>query len=368
MKLVIDSDTLSRRLQLAARALSTRTGIQALAGIVIEPDGDSAVLKATDMEIALRVPLEARVDNGEQILVPGRLLLDVVRALPSGEVTLETGPDGRELEIAAGSAQFRLRTLSADDFPRLPDPAADPILLPAAEFVDTIDRVARAASRDEARPILTGIHVISEGTSLTMVATDSYRLAVKTTELDSEPAGSLEATIPARALRELSRLVGQEGADEVRVSMLGNQVVFEAGGCLLSSRLIEGQFPNYRQLLPENYEHELRLPREELVEVVRRISLLAQKNAPLRLALSEGELTVSAETPDIGEARESVPVGFSGEPMEIGFNPEFLREGIESVQADELALQLISSLRPGLLSGVGVEDYRYLVMPIRLNV
>jgi DNA polymerase III subunit beta len=147
-----------------------------------------------------------------------------------------------------------------------------------------------------------------------------------------------------------------------------NQVVFESGGVVLSSRLIDGQFPNYRQLLPEQYEHELRLAGPEITEVVRRISLLAQKNAPLRLAFQEGELTVSARTPDVGEASETLPVPFSGEPLEIGFNPEFLRDGLEAVESGDVLLKLISPLRPGLIESGDGSGFLYLLMPIRLNV
>jgi DNA polymerase-3 subunit beta len=147
-----------------------------------------------------------------------------------------------------------------------------------------------------------------------------------------------------------------------------NQVVFRVGPVLLSSRLIEGQFPSWRQLVPESFEHEVRLPREEFLEVTRRIGQLAQRNAPLRLAFAEGELTVAAETPDVGDAAETMPAPFNGEPLEIAFNPQFLIEGVDSVDTDELAIQLSSPLRPGLLRPVEGEDFSYLVMPIRLNV
>jgi DNA polymerase-3 subunit beta len=147
-----------------------------------------------------------------------------------------------------------------------------------------------------------------------------------------------------------------------------NQVVFRTGGTTLSSRLIDGQFPNYRQLLPESYEHELRIPGPELLGVVRRISLMAQKNAPLRLAFTEGELTVSAQTPDVGEASEPLPVPFAGEPFEIGFNPEFLRDGLEGVESGDVVLKLISPLRPGLIESGDGSGFLYLIMPIRLNV
>jgi DNA polymerase-3 subunit beta len=203
---------------------------------------------------------------------------------------------------------------------------------------------------------------------MTMVATDSYRLCVKRTELESEVGGELEANVPARALRELARVLVANEAEVVEVSLLANQAVFAAGPVILSTRLIEGQFPNHSQLLPESYEHDVRLPRDEFLDVTRRVSQLAQRNAPLKLSFKPGELTIAAETPDVGDATESMPASFEGDPLEIGFNPEFLRDGIESIEGDELVLRLISPLRPGLLQPGEGEDLRYLVMPIRLNV
>jgi len=200
-----------------------------------------------------------------------------------------------------------------------------------------------------------------------MVATDSYRLSIKETALESSLQGTIEANVPARALGELTRIAQQVQSAEIAVSVGQSQVVFELGGVILSSRLIDGQFPNYRQLLPESVEHELRLSTPELTDVVRRISLLALKNAPLRLSFAEGELTVSAQTPDIGEASEVIPVPFHGESLEIGFNPEFLRDGLESIDSEELVLKLISPLRPGLLESPDTGDFVYLIMPIRLG-
>jgi DNA polymerase-3 subunit beta len=200
------------------------------------------------------------------------------------------------------------------------------------------------------------------------VATDSYRLSVKHTEVDEALPEAVEANVPARALRELARLIAQQGPEQVTLALARNQAVFRAGPVVLFSRLIEGQFPSWRQLIPESFEHEVRLPREELLEVARRIGQLAQRNAPLRFAFAEGELTVGAETPEVGDASEGMPAPYSGEPLEIAFNPQFLIEGLESVDTDELVIKLSSPLRPGLLEPVGREDFSYLVMPIRLNV
>jgi DNA polymerase-3 subunit beta len=232
----------------------------------------------------------------------------------------------------------------------------------ADAVLETSGRVSRAASRDESRPVLTGILVRFEGEKLVMAATDSYRLAVKETSMGSS-GPELDAIVPARALAELARIA--QGGGGLEIGVLENQVIFTTDGVLLTTRRIEGQFPNYRQLLPETFEHELALQREELLEVVRRVSVMAQRNAPIRLRFAEGELTVSAQTQDIGEARETMPAPYAAEPLEIGFNPDFLRDGVESVEGDEVRLKLISSLRPAVIQGEG-DDFSYLIMPIRL--
>jgi DNA polymerase-3 subunit beta len=370
LKLTVSRETFLTRLSVAVRGASTRSAIQTLSGILLRVDEGRAELQATDMELGIRVGLEVSDATPGVAVVPGRLLLDVVRSLPQDELTLEYRSSQQDVELVGGPARFHLRTLPPEDFPKLPEaPDEGALNVPAAAFVDTISRVARAASRDETRPHLTGVLVTASGHELRMVATDSYRLSVKETELETELAGSLEANVPARTLQELGRIATGTGADSIGVASLENQVVFTVDGVVLSSRLVEGRFPNYQQLLPESYEHELRVRRDELLEVVRRVGLLAQKNSPLRLRFSEGTLDVSAQTPDVGEANESLPVPFSGEPLEIGFNPEFFREGLESAESQELVLKLISPLRPGLIqSGDGGAGFLYLVMPIRLNV
>jgi len=323
------------------------------------------------MENGLRVPLAAEMIRPGSAVLPARLLLDVTPSLPAAQLTLELRAAEQDVELICGSATFHLRTLREEDFPSLPEPEPQTrITLPCEAFVNTVTRVARSASRDETRPVLTGILMSAAGAELRMVSTDSYRLSVKRTTLEPALAdgSALEANVPARALQELVRIAQATPSDTLAVSVGRNQVVFEVADAILSSRLIDGQFPNYRQLLPESVEHELHLSSAELTDVVRRISLMAQRNVPLRLAFSEGTLTVSAQTPDVGEASEAIPVPYTGELFEIGFNPEFLRDGLESVDSEELVLKLISPLRPGLIETPETGDFVYLIMPIRLNV
>ena len=368
MKLTTKRDELVAKLSVVSRAVSTRAATQSLSGILLSASGDGVSLSATDLEMGLKTELAAEVEGEGSVLLPGRLLAEVSRSLGDSTVEIELRESERDVEIRSGGSSFHLRVLPSEDFPAFPEEEGEPLSIPAAALAATVDLVARAASRDDMRPVLTGVLVSASGAEMTMVATDSYRLAVKRTELDSAIGGELEANIPAKALRELGRIVSADGVETVSVALQRNQAIFKAGAIVLNTRLIEGQFPNFRQLLPESYEHDVRLPRPELLDVVRRISQLAQRNAPLRLSFSPGELKIAASTPDVGDAEETMPAAFEGEPLEIGFNPEFLREGIESVEGDEVMLRLISPLRPGLLQPVDNEDFRYLVMPIRLNV
>lgn len=355
-------DDLAAALGIVARAVSSRGAVQVLSGILLRADEGKLTLAATDMEISLRATVEGEVAGDAAAVVPGRLLTDLVRLLPDEAVTLAHDEGDGMLSVASGSHSSRLNVYSAEDFPRLPPVDVGLHRIGAPALLATIEKVARAASRDESRPVLTGILVRFEGKQLIMAATDSYRLAVKETELD-ESGPELEAIIPARALQELARLAA--GANEVQLGVHENHVIFGAGGVWLTSRRIDGQFPNYKQLLPETFEAEVTTPREPLLDVIRRAGVMAQRNAPLRLRFAEGELSVSAQTQDVGEAHESLPVDYSGEPLEIGFNPDFLRDGLEAVAGDAVQLKLINPLRPGLIVSPG-ESFSYLIMPIRL--
>lgn len=369
MKLTTKREDLVSKLSVVSRAVSTRAATQALSGVLINAADGRVTLAATDLDLGLETTLEAEVAEEGSVLLPGRLFSEVARSLGDPGVEIESREAEHDVEIRSGGSSFHLRVLPAEDFPKLPQPQDEGgLTIPAPALEESIDLVARAASRDDMRPVLTGVFVTASGREMTMVATDSYRLAVKRTELEADLGGEIEANIPARALRELGRILSAEGAGDATIWLLPNQAVFRAGSILLSTRLIDGQFPNFRQLLPESYEHDVRLPRSDFLDVVRRVSQLAQRNAPLRLSFESGQLTVAAETPDVGDARETMPAAFDGEPLEIGFNPEFLREGIESVAGDEVLVRLISPLRPGLLEPVEGDDFRYLVMPIRLNV
>lgn len=362
LRVTVSRDALAQKLGIVARGVSSRTAVQILSGILLRSEGDQLQLAATDMELSLRASLPARVESEGSVVVPGKLLVDLVRQLPAEEVRIEHGADDGVLRITSGASNSQVNTFAAADFPRLPELDVQLHSLKAAAVLETIGRVRRAASRDESRPVLTGILVRFEPGKLVMAATDSYRLSVKETPLEAD-VPELEAIVPARALEELSRIAA--GAETLELGVRENQVIFGADGVWLTSRRIDGQFPNFKQLLPDTFEHVVALNRAEVLEVVRRTSVLAQRNSPLRLRFAEGELVISSQTQDVGESRESLPIQYVGEALEIGFNAEFLRDGLDSVEGDEVTINLISPLRPGLLKGGG-GDFWYLIMPIRL--
>jgi DNA polymerase-3 subunit beta len=367
MKITVAKDELVAKLGVVSRAVSTRGTVQVLSGVLVAAEADTLSLAATDMELSLRTTLDAQVEGDGAVVIPGKLLVDLARLLPDSEVTIEYRPEEGVAHVASGTASYRLNTYAAEDFPRLPAIEAQLHAIDREALLDTVDRVARSASRDESRPVLTGILVRFEAGKLVMVATDSYRLSVKETELAGD-APELEAIIPARALQELSRLA--TGGDTIELGVHENHVVFGTtspggGDAWLTTRRIDGQFPNYRQLLPETFEVELTVARAELGDVVRRVSVMAQRNSPLRLRFAEGELTVSAQTQDVGEAKESLPVPYTGEEFVIGFNADFLRDGVDSIPGDDIQVKLINPLRPAILVDPA-GDFTYLIMPIRL--
>lgn len=369
MRLTVDRSALVDKLNILARGASTRSALPVLSGVLLQAADGRLDLFATDMELSIKATLATSVEQDGDIVVPARLFTDVVRNLPSETVALEAGESA--LRVSAGRAEFSLNSWPASDFPQTSSFDMEGSLsIGRGPFVETLGKVGRAASRDETRPILTGVLVSLSGNIVKMVATDSYRLAVKETRLDSEIAGEAQAIVPVKALGEVARLAAALGDGDVDIAIGENQALFrladEKGDVYVASRLIDGQFPNYKQLIPESFEHEVTLGKELVTAAARRTSLLAQRNAPLRLTFAPGRLTMRALTQDVGQAEESLDIPYDGEEFEIGFNPAYLIEGIEAVDEDDVKLRFTNPLRPGLVSGAE-SSFVYLIMPIRLS-
>src|SRR3989449_7530629 len=275
MKVVTQRDELAQKLGTVARAVSTRASVQILSGVLLRAEAGRLHLAATDMELSLRSSLEAQIDGEGSVVVPGRLLVDLVRLLPDNEVTIEYRADESVVHVTSGPSTSTLHTYAPGDFPRLPDlDAVGTFTVDRESLLDTVSRVARSASRDESRPVLTGILVRFEAGKLVMAATDSYRLSVKETDLPGD-VPELEAIIPARALAELARIA--QSGERLELAVHQNQGIFGVEGIWLTTRRIDGQFPNYRQLLPETFEYEVTLPRNEVLDVVRRVGVMVQR-------------------------------------------------------------------------------------------
>ncbi|MGI5940549.1 MAG: DNA polymerase III subunit beta [Thermoleophilia bacterium] len=366
MKITTTKQALVECLGTVYKAVSSRSSIQILSGVLIDAREDRTVFSTTDMEISIRAPLTGKVEQPGSLAIPARIAIDIARSLPAGDVVLKQRTGETQVEIRAGESLFVLHSLPAADFPQLPVFSDNGFTIEKGAFVETVDRVAASASRDETRPVLTGVFIQLSSDAVRMVATDSYRLSVKETAVESSVTETLQAIIPARTLVELSRIAGATSDTTLTVVPSENQILFQVGGVSLISRLIDGQFPNYRQLIPETFDYEVAVDHDEFLEAVRRVGLLAQKNAPLRLHFGANTLSVYAESQDVGTAREAIPVQYSGDDIEIGFNPEFLEAGIAAIKESPVYLRFISPLRPGLIKGAG-DDFLYLVMPIRLN-
>jgi DNA polymerase III subunit beta len=373
MRAVCNTETFGKKLALVSRGVSARSTIQLLGGILLEA-GDGVVrLSATDMEISVQTSSPAEVEEEGRVVIPARIFNDIVRSLPGGSFSLEHDDSGGTVRLATGENEYRIRAYAADDFPQLPGFDAEAAFRMSGDLlVETVEKVSRSYSRDETRPVLTGILISFEENRVRMVTTDSYRLSIKETELATTAfEGSREAIIPARAMQEVARIFGSEGEDEVEVSLSENQALFRIGDVLFGTRLIDGNFPEYRRLLPTTFEREISVNREDLMGTLRRVNLFAQRQTPpvpVSLSFSSGSVEVIVRNGEVGEAHERLPAT-SEDDFLISFNPGYLLDGVSAIDTEKVVFKLNEALKPGLIvPGVDGEeepDFLYLIMPMR---
>jgi DNA polymerase III subunit beta len=364
VKFRCERDVLVEALGTAGRAAAGRgTSLPVLSGVRVQLTGDQLRLTGTDLELTISVEVTVSGAADGVVVLPSRLASDIVRALPAGSVEVEVAED--EARISAARSEFSLRVLPSDEFPRLTEAAGEPVTLASAELATALSQVVRAASSDDARPILTGVLLAAEADGLRLVATDSYRLAIRDLPGTTVLAEGQHVLVPSRALQELARVL--TGGDTLTVRLGEREASFEVGGTRLTTVLIEGEFPPYERLIPQAQPNRLTVGREVLLEAVRRVKLLAREATPVRLAMSSDGLELVAVTQDVGQAHESLDAKFEGTDLTVAFNPEYLMQGIEVAPGDEVTIETVDALKPALLRVPEHPEFLYLLMPVRVS-
>jgi DNA polymerase-3 subunit beta len=365
VKFRCERDVLVEALGTAGRAAAGRgTSLPVLSGVKVQLTGGQLQLTGTDLELTISVEVAVSGESDGVVVLPGRLASDIVRALPGGSVSVEVTDD--EARISAGRSEFSLRVLPSDEFPRLTEAVGEPVTLASAELAAALTQVVRAASSDDARPILTGVLLAAEAGGLRLVATDSYRLAIRDLPGTTVLSEGQHVLVPSRALQELARLLSG-GEEELSVRLGEREASFEVGGTRLTTVLIEGEFPPYERLIPQAQPNRLTVGREVLLEAVRRVKLLAREATPVRLAMSVDGLELVAVTQDVGQAHESLDAKFEGTDLTVAFNPEYLVQGIEVAPGDEVTIETVDALKPALLRVPDHPEFLYLLMPVRVS-
>jgi len=352
----------------------------ALGGVRIEAIGNHLAVVGTDLDLTVHVSTEAIGISDGVCVAPAKLLADIVRSLEPGAVTIEA--QGDKIEIGAARSRFSLRTFPVDDFPSLPEPPQPATFLPAAGLASALRQVVRAASNDDARPLLTGVLIAPEGNGVRLVATDSYRLAMRDIDGSDAFVDSSQILVPARALAELQRLSvlgisakdagtsaseGDDGAS-IGLSIGEHDVTFTAGEVKVSTRLLDGSYPDYRQLIPAEYPNRLHVGKDSLLDALRRVRLLVRDNTtPVRLSMRSGGVDLTVVSQEVGDASETVDADFDGSELTIAFNPTYLIDGVEAVTGDEVLLETVDATKPATVRAAEETNFRYLLMPVRVS-
>ncbi|BAZ38062.1 DNA polymerase III beta subunit [Calothrix sp. NIES-4101] len=385
MKLVCTQGELNTNLSFTSRAVPSRPTHPVLANVLLVADADTnqVSLTAFDLSLGIRTSFNAEVLQSGIIALPAKLLNDITSRLPEGELTLEdesaaaneTG-EGIVVTLTPASGQYKLRAMGGEEFPELPVIEDNqPVNLTAAALIEGLRGTLFATSGDETKQVLTGVHLKVLSDTLEFAATDGHRLAVVETDNHNPEASAeeqLEVTVPARALRELERMLAHSAEAEEGIALYFDQgqVVFEWKNQRLTSRTLDGQYPAYRQLIPQQFQRELTLDRKQFLSTMERIAVLAdQKNNIVKVSIDSGaqEITLSVEAQDIGSAVESMPAQISGDDIDIAFNVKYLMEGLKALPASEILMQLNSNLTPVIFTPLSGVKMTYLAMPVQLR-
>ncbi|MEV2278511.1 DNA polymerase III subunit beta [Nocardiopsis sp. NPDC049922] len=378
MKFRVERDVLADAVAWTARTLPTRPSVPVLVGVLLDAgefDGRQQVrLSGFDYEVSTQAAIDVEVEEAGTVLVPGKLLAEITRNLPPQPVEIST--DGAKAVVSCGSAKFTLTTMPVEDYPTLPEMPGVSGTVGSDAFAAAVGQVAVAAGRDDTLPMLTGVRVEIEGETITLASTDRYRLAVRELTWKPEnPELSAVALVPAKTLHDTAKSLtsGAEVSIALSSGETGDGMIgFEGGGRRTTTRLLDGEFPKYRALLPDSFNTVAEVSRSEFVEAVKRVSLVAERNTPLRLAFSPGRLVLEAGTGEDAQAVEVLEADLEGEDIQIAFNSGFLLDGLGAIGTDTARLNFTTSTKPAILTGKPAEEgadpeYRYLIMPVRLS-
>ncbi|EMF01774.1 DNA polymerase III subunit beta [Streptomyces mobaraensis NBRC 13819 = DSM 40847] len=375
MKIRVERDVLAEAVAWAARSLPARPPVPVLAGLLLKAEDGSLSLSGFDYEVSARVSVEADVEEDGTVLVSGRLLADICRALPNRPVEIST--DGVRATVVCGSSRFTLHTLPVEEYPALPQMPTATGTVPAEVFASAAAQVAIAAGRDDTLPVLTGVRIEIEGDTVTLASTDRYRFAVREFMWKPEtPDVSAVALVPAKTLLDTAKSLS--GGDSVSLALSGSGageglIGFEGAGRRTTTRLLEGDLPKYRTLFPTEFNSVAVIETAPFVEAVKRVALVAERNTPVRLSFEQGVLILEAGSSDDAQAVERVDARLEGDDISIAFNPGFLLEGLSAIDSPVAQLSFTTSTKPALLSGKPAVDaeadeaYKYLIMPVRLS-
>lgn len=358
---------LLKGVHLINRAISTRTTMPILSYVLLETLKTGVKLTATDLEMAIQVEIDAEVRSGGQLTLPARILTEIVGNLPEATVEIKANEGTTQAEITSEHSNFEILGLPAGDFPIMPKTGEDSVGAIDAETLRTMIRqTIFAVSADETRPFLTGVYVLMEGTDVRFVATDGGRLALRKASLPSPAKQKAGVIVPAKTMQELARALGAVEGD-VQMAMADNQLLFSVPGLRVYSRLISGQFPNYQQVIPQEFKQRIRVDTDRLLRAVRRASITARDSANVvRLSAKSKNLTITSNTPEVGKAREDVEVAAEGETVEAAFNARYLIDCLNNIDAAELFFELTGPLSPGAVRPAQHSDYVYVLAPVRV--
>jgi DNA polymerase-3 subunit beta len=364
MKFHLSKEKLLEGLQQVQSVVSTRTTLPILSNVLLQTDGGGIHMTTTDLDVGVRCKVEAEIEEAGATTLPARRLFTIIRELPSSEVRFETDSKNTA-SIQSGQSFFKILGLPEDEFPPLPKlDGAKNYTLRQADLKNALKKTSYAISTDETRYVLNGVLCAFKDNKLTLVATDGRRLALVDLELEIPPADEISVIIPSKAISELQRLLQDEGDIELRLGE--NQVAFELNGTLLVSKLIEGNYPNYRQVIPTETKERIELERGIFLDAVHRVSLLtSEKSNSLKLIFTKNNIDIAANSPEIGEARESLAVKYGGKDFTIAFNPEFLMAPLKNLTDDTVYLDLIDEMSPGVIKIKS--SFLYVLMPMRIS-